>query len=123
MAISAPHTKPVDDVLAHFKVSLDHGLSSKQVADHQAKFGKNELEKEAGKSVWELLLEQFDDLLVKILLGAALVSTLIAYLDAGEDEGIFACIEPLVILLILIANAIVEEKRRASPRRIMSTPY
>eukprot|EP00398_MALV-I-01_sp_L67-1_P000917 gene917-237_t len=107
VAIAAPHTKPVDDVLKHFKVSLDKGLSDRQVQDHTEKFGKNELETEVGKSVWEWLLEQFDDLLVKILLGAALVSTVIAYLDANEEEGILAYIEPLVILLILIANAIV----------------
>jgi magnesium-transporting ATPase (P-type) len=27
-----------------------------------------------GKSLWQLFLEQFDDLLVKILLGAAIIS-------------------------------------------------
>ena len=33
-----------------------------------------ELPAEEGKSLWELVLEQFDDLLVKILLLAAIIS-------------------------------------------------
>ena len=34
----------------------------------------SELPAEEGKSLWELVLEQFDDLLVKILLLAAIIS-------------------------------------------------
>lgn len=33
-----------------------------------------ELPAEEGKPLWKLILEQFDDLLVKILLGAAMIS-------------------------------------------------
>lgn len=33
-----------------------------------------ELPTEEGKSIWQLVLEQFDDLLVKILLLAAIIS-------------------------------------------------
>lgn len=45
---------------------------------------------------------------MKVLLLAAIVSFVIAYLEgASGDEGIRAYIEPLVILMILIINAIV----------------
>jgi magnesium-transporting ATPase (P-type) len=42
------------------------------------KYGLNQLEKEEETSLWERILESFDDLLVKILLIAATVSFIIA---------------------------------------------
>ena len=59
----------------------------------------------AGTPFWKLVLKQFDDLLVKILIGAAIVDLLIA-LSNGE-RGASAFVEPGVILLILVANATV----------------
>uniref|UniRef100_A0A2I3HW55 Calcium-transporting ATPase n=1 Tax=Nomascus leucogenys TaxID=61853 RepID=A0A2I3HW55_NOMLE len=64
------------------------------------------LPSEEGKSLWELVLEQFEDLLVRILLLAALVSFVLAWFEEGE-ETTTAFVEPLVIMLILVANAIV----------------
>ncbi len=55
---------------------------------------------------------QFDNMLVKILLAAAFVSFLLMYFNGQgshvNNEGILAYVEPIVILIILILNAIVE---------------
>ncbi|KAK9839523.1 hypothetical protein WJX81_007349 [Elliptochloris bilobata] len=92
----------------HHGVDLDRGLSEEQVAQQRAKYGWNELAKQPGKPLWRLVLEQFDDMLVKVLLMAAMVSFLLAYFEeSSSDEGIRAYIEPAVILLILVLNAIV----------------
>merc|ERR1711931_76421 len=82
------------------------GLTDSQVAANQEKYGPNEMPAEEGKSLWELILEQFDDLLVKILLLAAVISFVLACFEEHEDL-LTAYIEPFVILLILIANAVV----------------
>ncbi|KAK2171435.1 hypothetical protein NP493_1067g00022 [Ridgeia piscesae] len=68
------HTKSVPEVLHYFKTDETTGLSDDQVKEALGKYGLNELPAEEGKSLWELVLEQFDDLLVKILLLAAVIS-------------------------------------------------
>ncbi|EER13086.1 calcium-transporting ATPase sarcoplasmic/endoplasmic reticulum type, putative, partial [Perkinsus marinus ATCC 50983] len=102
------YARNYQETLDFFNVTLEKGLSDAQVQAQAAKFGPNELDKTEGKSLLALILEQFDDLMVKILLVAAFISFLLAYFDdENNDEGMLAYVEPLVILLILIANAIV----------------
>ncbi|XP_056465339.1 sarcoplasmic/endoplasmic reticulum calcium ATPase 1 [Gadus chalcogrammus] len=100
------HAKETADILAHFVVDEETGLSPDQFQSYLAKYGYNELPAEEGKSIWELVVEQFEDLLVRILLLAACISFVLALFEEGE-ETVTAFVEPLVILLILIANAVV----------------
>ncbi|KAK6306534.1 hypothetical protein J4Q44_G00234590 [Coregonus suidteri] len=100
------HTKSVEEVYSHFSVNESTGLGLDQVKRQKEKWGSNELPAEEGKSLWELVIEQFEDLLVRILLLAACISFVLALFEDGE-ETITAFVEPFVILLILIANAIV----------------
>ncbi|XP_043571638.1 sarcoplasmic/endoplasmic reticulum calcium ATPase 2 [Chiloscyllium plagiosum] len=104
--MESAHTKTVDEVLAYFNVNETTGLSLDQVKKHKERWGPNELPAEEGKSLWELVVEQFEDLLVRILLLAACISFVLAWFEEGE-ETVTAFVEPFVILLILIANAIV----------------
>ncbi|XP_071975731.1 sarcoplasmic/endoplasmic reticulum calcium ATPase 1 isoform X1 [Engystomops pustulosus] len=100
------HTKSTEECLAYFGVNENTGLSPDQVKKNFDKYGPNELPAEEGKSLWELVAEQFEDLLVRILLLAAIISFVLAWFEEGE-ETITAFVEPFVILLILIANAVV----------------
>merc|ERR1712142_905053 len=99
------YMKTGDECLSYFGVDLERGLAPGQVETNRKKYGPNELPAEEGKSLWELVLEQSDDLLVKILLLAAIISFVLAFFE--DDDSITAFVEPFVILLILIANACV----------------
>lgn len=100
---------PVKQCLKEFNVKIDKGLSSYEVEKRRERYGWNELIKEKGKPLWRLVLEQFDDMLVKILLVAACISFILAYMHGGEagESGFEAYVEPFVIVLILVLNAIV----------------
>uniref|UniRef100_A0A8C5N4U4 Calcium-transporting ATPase n=1 Tax=Gouania willdenowi TaxID=441366 RepID=A0A8C5N4U4_GOUWI len=100
------HTKTVEEVYSFFNVNESTGLSLEEVKKQRERYGPNGILSFIGKSLWELVVEQFEDLLVRILLLAACISFVLAWFEEGE-ETITAFVEPFVILLILIANAIV----------------
>ncbi|GMH17317.1 hypothetical protein Nepgr_019158 [Nepenthes gracilis] len=99
----------VEQCLKEYNVKLDKGLATYEVERRRERYGWNELNKEKGKPLWHLVLEQFDDMLVKILIVAAFISFMLAYLQGHESEnsGFEAYVEPFVILLILVLNAMV----------------
>lgn len=57
------------------------------------------LEEEPPTPLWQLVLEQFKDQLVLILLGSAVVSFVLALFE--EDEGWTAFVDPIVVSVIL----------------------
>ena len=93
-------------VLDYHQVDAHRGLSEKtnHIEKLRLRFGANEMPEEKGQNFIKLILKQFDDLLVKILIVAAIVSFILAAVDG---DGELAFVEPTVIVLILIANATV----------------
>ncbi|CAK9301943.1 unnamed protein product [Gordionus sp. m RMFG-2023] len=100
------HIYSAKEALNYFNVQENEGLSEIQIKSNLEKFGYNELPAEETKSIWLLVLEQFNDLLVRILLLAAMISFILAWFEESSSQ-ITAFVEPFVILLILIANAAV----------------
>lgn len=82
------------NVLNHFNVTKE-GLSTEQVNKSREENGFNELTEKKKKSVLVVFLEQFKDLLVGILIVAALIS-----MATGDAES------TLVIFAVIIMNAI-----------------
>lgn len=101
-----PYTKTAEEVLGFFKVREEDGLSGEEVEELRKQYGHNELPAEDKKSLFKLFLEQFNDLLPQILLAAAFISFVLACFEDTESMTT-AFVEPFVILLILVANAVV----------------
>jgi Ca2+-transporting ATPase len=104
--MTAPYKASVEEVLQEHNVTLENGLSDSDVVALRKEYGTNELAKEERTPLWALVLEQFDDKLVQILLFAAMLSFVLAFFEE-VDHWVEAFVEPAVILLILIINAIV----------------
>lgn len=82
----------------------DHGLSDDAVLALREKHGFNEIP-EKREPLWKLLLSQFQDVMVYILLGAVAVSVMVPFLHSGEIHR-EELTNAIVILLIVILNAI-----------------
>jgi len=74
--------------------SSDEGLKSDVIKALQTEYGFNELQKSKQKSKWKILFDQFTDVMIVILIIAAIISFI-----SGEQ------IDAYVILAIIIGNA------------------
>ncbi|KIP09286.1 hypothetical protein PHLGIDRAFT_126438 [Phlebiopsis gigantea 11061_1 CR5-6] len=106
--LEEPWTKTPEEIFQYYSVDPSRGLTSDLAAKHAELYGKNELPEDPPTPLWELILEQFKDQLVLILLASAVISFVLALLEDNSGSTWWsAFVEPLVILLILVANAAV----------------
>ncbi len=89
------HTIGQDEVLQKLDTSGKDGLTAAEAAKRLEKFGPNALAEGKKKTVLQVFLGQFKDLLVIILIAAALIS-----MATGEVES------TIVIFAVLILNAV-----------------
>lgn len=72
------HKKNVEEVVKDLQTNLKTGLTQAEAEKRLEKYGHNQLEKEEEESLWDKIKESFEDLLVRILLLAAVISFVIA---------------------------------------------
>lgn len=125
------------EVLGHFKVSKQNGLSDQQVRSSTERYGPNALPEDPPTPLWQLVLEQFKDQLVLILLGSAAISFVLALFEEDGDWTAFVdpvvvssskckivvpepCINTSQILTILILNAIVGVSQESSAEKAIA---
>ena len=90
----AYYRKPVEQVLAEFGVDPAQGLSEAEVQARRQQYGPNKLPTEGGESWVRILLSQFTDIMVLVLIGAAIISAVV-----GDAKDV------VVILAIVVLNA------------------
>lgn len=98
-----PHGSASQEVLKSLGVSPETGLSEKEAAARREKYGENKLAEKKKKSLLVRFFAQFKDVMIVILLIAAAISFAIAIKDGSAKEFI----EPALILLIVILNAVI----------------
>ncbi len=90
-----------EDVLKHFNTSESCGLTSLQVEELKNKFGENKLNEKKKKTTFQRFLDQFRDVMILILIAAAIISFVVACVERNPKEFF----EPALILLIVLLNA------------------
>ena len=102
-AVSA-HVKASELLANELNSDLKRGMSAEAVSRASESYGKNKLNEAKHKSAIRKFAEQFKDVMVIMLIIAAVVSFVMAFTGAHIDVKEF--FEPLLILLIVIANAV-----------------
>ena len=92
-------TKSQEQVLNELNVDPKEGLSIEEVQKRLEKYGYNKLKSKAKKSLLELFLAQLKDVLIYVLIGAAVVNVIAHGLEGITDA--------IIILLVVFINAIV----------------
>ncbi len=84
-------------VIETLNTNFETGLNDDQVKERQDKFGLNKLEDEKQKSIIKLLFEQINDVMIYVLLVAALITIIVnrEFTDA------------IIILIVVMINAVV----------------
>ena len=98
------HSKDKADVLKELNSDAEKGLSSGQVAALREKFGENKLDEKKKKSLAVRFLEQFKDVMIIILLIAAVISFAMTFLQ--DEIQTIDFLEPVLIVFIVVLNAV-----------------
>jgi Ca2+-transporting ATPase len=87
--------KSIDEIVSTLHTEPDNGLGPEQIKQRQEQYGLNQLKEQKGTSAFTIFIEQFQDFIIWVLIGAALVS---GFLQEWVDA--------FAIIAIVILNAI-----------------
>lgn len=87
-------SKLPEEVLRELSVNPLTGLSTEEAQDRLEKYGKNKLKGKPKKTIFQLFFAQLQDMLIYVLLGAAVVTVVV-----GE------WVDAIIILMVVFLNA------------------
>ena len=96
------HSKKREDVLTEYTSDPHHGLTAAQIQSLTEKYGPNKLKEKKKKTTFQRFLDQFKDVMILILIAAAVISFVVICVEQNWGE----LFEPLLIVLIVILNAV-----------------
>ncbi|MCA9781441.1 MAG: cation-translocating P-type ATPase, partial [Candidatus Eremiobacteraeota bacterium] len=97
-----PYTVDADELIKLLETDPSNGLTGQEVEKRREQFGPNQFQESKPISPWAILVNQFKDLMVLILLIATGIAFGSWWLEGAE--GIPS--DGIVILAIVVANAI-----------------
>lgn len=110
------YKKDAREVMTEFSTDLN-GLSESQVSINRKKYGSNKIEEKKKKSVFEIFIDQFKDLLVIILIIAAIISMI-----TGSYESTAVIISVLILNAVLGTVQYIKAEQSLKSLKSMSSP-
>lgn len=94
-------TMPLGEVVRKLNTDLNTGLREEQAIKIREKSGENKLIESKKESVFVKFIKQFNDFMIIILIIAALISAVMAYVEGTGDY-----LDSIIIIFIVVLNAI-----------------
>lgn len=110
------YKKDAREVMTELSTDLN-GLSESQVSISRKKYGSNKIEEKKKKSVFEIFIDQFKDLLVIILIIAAIISMI-----TGSYESTAVIISVLILNAVLGTVQYIKAEQSLKSLKSMSSP-
>lgn len=96
------YSKKASELLEELDTDKQNGLSSAEALVRKEKYGENKLREKKQKTMAQRFLDQFKDVMILILIAAAIVSFTIVCVEKNWKE----LFEPSLIVIIVILNAV-----------------
>ncbi|MGY0375064.1 calcium-transporting P-type ATPase, PMR1-type [Clostridium sp. JNZ J1-5] len=90
------YSKKIEEILDNFNTDPNNGLTSEEVQNRREKYGLNKLITQKKQTLLQMLISQINDILIYILIGAAIISAIV-----GEIS------DSIIIAIIIILNAVI----------------
>ncbi len=105
---TAWHTLEVEKAVDRLQSHREAGLTSKQVSERLQQYGPNELEESEGRSSWQILLDQFTNIMLIMLIAVAIISGILDLIElrSGNSTEGLPFKDTIAILAIVILNGI-----------------
>jgi Ca2+-transporting ATPase len=94
------HSLEPDDALAQLHSDRDQGLSAQGVVERRSQVGANVLEETSGRSPWQILLDQFTNIMLLMLIAVAVVSGVLSLRNHEVPK------DAIAIFAIVILNGV-----------------
>ena len=120
--LAAPYSRPATDIVQELQSDATRGLDRAEAQRRLEQYGPNQLKAAPETPWWRRLLEQFENVLVIILLVAIVISVVEWLLQDPREHAL--PYEAIVITLIVVLNALLgyfqEARAERSVRALMA---
>jgi P-type Ca2+ transporter type 2C len=112
--LTAWHSLEIDQALEQLQSDRHKGLTSQQVSERLQQYGPNELEETAGRSTWTILIDQFKNIMLLMLIAVAIISAVLdirSAMAAGTTPFPKDAISIFAIVILNGALGYIQESR------------
>lgn len=107
------HSQAAEKVIELLKSDRTSGLTTEQFNERLRRYGHNELQETAGRSGWEILLDQFKNIMLLMLIAVAVISAILDIFGT-KQPGEIPFKDAIAIGVVVVLNGVlgyVQESR------------